>query len=75
MYNIFESRLRFTIIFFSILIIDVIVKNINEDSLFRIVTKSSLLLLLIILSLYWKAEQKKRDVFFFGYRFDIFFSW
>ncbi|KJD33246.1 hypothetical protein PW52_14485 [Tamlana sedimentorum] len=64
MYKIVKSRLRFSAIFFSILIIDVIVKNISEVSLFRMVTKSSLLLLLVVLVLYHRSEQKKENIFF-----------
>lgn len=64
MHKIVKSRLHFSVVFFTILLIDVIVKNISEVSLFRIVTKTSLLLSLILLALYHKSEQKKRNMFF-----------
>ncbi|MCB4808800.1 lysoplasmalogenase [Tamlana sp. 62-3] len=64
MNKIFKSKLHFGVVYFTILLIDVIVKNISEVFLFRIVTKSSLLLALFILVLNHNSEQKKRNMFY-----------
>ncbi|GAB1856552.1 hypothetical protein MHTCC0001_13870 [Flavobacteriaceae bacterium MHTCC 0001] len=62
MIGFFATKKNISIIFFIILLIDIIIKSYHETSLYRIITKSLLILVLIAYCIAKSNEHKKRHI-------------